>query len=54
MPVSGRRRSIRTAHLCRGYERAPEAASISYAAMRIFETSSSQSGLMEIGRWPTF
>ena len=55
MPAPGRRRPIRTGHLCRGYERAREAASISYAAMRIFETNSSQSELtMEIRRWPTF
>jgi hypothetical protein len=54
MPVSGRRRSIRTAHLCRGYERAPEAASISYAAMRIFGSNGSPFGPMEIGRWLTF
>jgi len=32
-------------HLCRGYETAPGVASISYAAMRIFEASSPQSGL---------
>jgi hypothetical protein len=54
MPVSGRRRSIRTAHLCRGYARAPEADSISYAAMRIFETKSSPFEPMEIRRWLTF
>ena len=34
-----------TGHLCRGYERELEAASISYAAMRIFETNRSQSEL---------
>lgn len=45
MPLPGRRRPIRTPPLCRGYERAPEAASISYAAIRIFESNSPQSGL---------
>jgi hypothetical protein len=54
MPVSGRRRSIRTAHLCRGYASAPGTVSISYAAMRIFGSNSSPFGPMEIGRWLTF
>jgi hypothetical protein len=48
MPAPGRRRPIRTGHLCRGYERAPGAASISYAAMRIFESNSSPFELMEM------
>ena len=48
MPVPGRRRPIRSRHLCRGYERAAEPASISYAAMRIFEINSSQSELVEM------